>query len=134
MKIVIADVKEGRNYQRELTDSEASTFYGKKINDKFDGALVGFDGYEFEITGGSDKQGFPMRKGIISAGRVKAIISKGPGLRKTKKGFRVKKTLRGGIISPEIIQLNVKVVKYGPKKISEIMPSKPEKESEKKKS
>ena len=36
----------------------------EKIMEKIDGNTLGLSGYELQITGGSDKSGFPMRRDI----------------------------------------------------------------------
>jgi hypothetical protein len=40
----------------------------------------------------------------------------------TPKGLRMRKTVRGKVISPAIVQINLKIVKEGNKKLSEIFP------------
>jgi small subunit ribosomal protein S6e len=46
---------------------------------EFDGALMGeqFKGYVFKITGGNDKQGFPMKQGILLNSRTRILFRKG---------------------------------------------------------
>ena len=34
-------------------------------------------GYIFRITGGNDKQGFPMKQGVLTNGRVRLLLNKG---------------------------------------------------------
>ena len=34
-------------------------------------------GYVFRISGGNDKQGFPMKQGVLTQGRVRLLLSKG---------------------------------------------------------
>jgi hypothetical protein len=36
-----------------------------------------FAGYIFKITGGHDKQGFPMRQGVLASGRVRLLLPVG---------------------------------------------------------
>jgi len=36
-----------------------------------------FKGYRFQITGGNDKQGFPMMQGVLCADRVRLLLKKG---------------------------------------------------------
>ena len=38
-----------------------------------------FKGYIFKIKGGCDKQGFPMKQGVLTAGRVAVLMSRGEG-------------------------------------------------------
>ena len=64
-KLCIADPKKGKSYQKEVKDAEAAPFVGMKIDEIVKGDLIGMHGFEFKITGGSDKCGFPMRHGIL---------------------------------------------------------------------
>ena len=108
----------GKSFQKEI---DGEIFYGKKIGDKIDGSAIGLDNYELVITGGSDKQGFPMRKGVHGTARKKLLLSGGPGYRPRRKGVRRRKSVRGEVVSPEIAQLNLKVVKEGDKKFEDIL-------------
>lgn len=120
MKIVINDVKSGQSFQKEVDKTREPQFYGKKIGDVLEGSIVGLDGYKLKITGGSNKDGVPMRRDIGGTRRVKAILSKGPGVRGLKKGGRKKKSVVGCVVSPEIIQLNAAVTEYGSKPLAEL--------------
>ena len=108
----------GKSFQKEI---DGEIFYGKKIGDKIEGSVIGLDNYELVITGGSDKQGFPMRKGVHGTARKKLLLSGGPGYRPRRKGVRRRKSVRGEVVSPEIAQLNLKVVKEGDKKFEDIL-------------
>jgi len=127
-KVVVNDPKKVRSYQITISDESAEKLIGKKIGDKFPGEILNLPGYELEITGGSDKQGFPMHKGVPGTGRVRPLLSKGPGFRPKFKGYRRRKTLRGNTIAEDIAQINCKVVKYGEKALEELMPKKEEKQ------
>jgi hypothetical protein len=39
--------------------------------------LQEFKGYVFKIMGGCDKQGFPMKQGVLTNGRVRLLLHKG---------------------------------------------------------
>ena len=110
LKVVIG-TKEGKCLQKEIENAKA--LFGMKIGQTFKGELIDLPGYEFEITGGSDKIGFAMRKDIDSATRAKILAVEGVGLKKQAKGKRVRKTVAGGIVSDATSQLNVKVIKVG---------------------
>ena len=116
MKVVIG-TKEGKCLQKELED--AKPLFGKKIGESFKGEFVDLPGYEFEITGGSDRIGFPMRKDVDSTARAKILAVSGIGLKKQGAGKRVRKTVAGGIVGPQTAQLNVKVTKMGDKPLFE---------------
>ena len=36
-----------------------------------------FRGYVFKIMGGCDKQGFPMKQGVLTPGRVRLLLHRG---------------------------------------------------------
>ena len=120
-KLNISD-KRGKSWKLEL-DSEA--FIGKELGSKIDGKDFSplLNGYEFEITGTSDKAGFPGKKDVQGPTLRKVLLTKGPFLRKTPhKGFRRKKTVRGNEISSNIVQINLNVIKEGGKKLEEVFP------------
>ena len=122
MKIVISEKKEGKSYGIDLAKDKESSLLGKKIGDKLDGGAVGAEGYELEITGGSDNSGFPMRKDVSGPRRVGVILSSGTGFRKLGKGVRAKRNVRGNIISDQIVQVNTKVITAGSKPLEELFP------------
>lgn len=132
-KIVISDPKTKKAYQKEV-DQSASGLIGRKIGDVVDGSFLGLPGYKLEITGGSDNQGFPMRKDVEGTARKKIILSQPPGFHPERKGQRKRKSVRGNTISAEISQVNTKVVEYGKKPLSELLggvKKKPKEELEK---
>lgn len=121
MKVVIADTKEGKSYQKELDANQSKPLFGMKIGQEFDGSLVGLTGYKMLIAGGTDKDGFPMRSDFIGQGRKRILLSEGPGFRPDAKGKRMRKTVRGNTVAVDIAQLNVKVKTYGSKKVTELL-------------
>ena len=128
LRFVINDVKTGKSYQKAL---DTPDFEGKQVGEKIKGELIGLDGYELEITGGSDYAGFPMRKDISSSSRKKALLTKGVGMKKIEqKGIRKRKTVCGNRIHDKTVQVNLKVLKEGPKKLEEIFKKEEEKPAE----
>ncbi len=117
LKLVLG-TKDGKSYQKEVKDAAAEALHNKRIGDTVSGDELGFSGYEFLITGGSDKCGFPMRKGI-QAPRKRVMIGKSVGFsgldrnEKKQKGLMKKITVCGERISKIIHQVNMKVVKEG---------------------
>lgn len=126
----VIGTREGKCLQKEIAEPEATTFLGKKIGDKITGDAIGFAGYEFEITGGSDAAGFPMRKDIPGVGRKRILAVEGIGLKKLAKGIRVRKTVCGNTIHPGIAQVNLKVLAQGKEPLP--FPAKEEKKEEQK--
>jgi len=122
MKIVISDPKAGKSYGIDLAKDKEGALLGKKIGDKLEGGAVGADGYELEITGGSDIAGFPMRADVSGPRRVGVVLSEGTGIRPMGKGMRAKRNVRGNIISDQIVQVNSKVLTPGSKPLEELFP------------
>ncbi|MFP4402174.1 MAG: S6e family ribosomal protein [Candidatus Nanoarchaeia archaeon] len=115
MKLVIG-TKEGKCYQKELSAQEAEALNGKVLGETINGELIGISGVELELRGGSDIDGFPMRKDFHGPMRKKILLSKGTGFNgklrgKRFGGLRVKKTICGNEIHSKIHQVNAKVVK-----------------------
>ncbi len=125
-KIVISDPESGRSYQVEVKEPESRRLIGLKIGDRFDGSIVGLSGYELQITGGTDRDGFPMRPDVAGPGRKTILLSSPPGFRPMKRGERRRKRVRGRQISDAIVQINTKVVKKGEKPLEEIFGKKEE--------
>jgi small subunit ribosomal protein S6e len=109
-KVVISDPADGKSQFVELEENQAVPLIGRKLGEVIDGAAVKLSGYKLKITGGSDKDGFPMRPNIHGGVRVGAILSEGVGFHPSKKGERKRKTLRGNVITDAIVQINMKVV------------------------
>jgi small subunit ribosomal protein S6e len=109
-KVIISDPVDGTSQFVELEEAQAVPLIGRKLGEVIDGAAVKLSGYKLKITGGSDKDGFPMRPNIHGGVRVGAILSEGVGFHPSKKGERKRKTLRGNIITDAILQVNMKVV------------------------
>lgn len=127
-KVVVSDPKDGKSYQLTVSGQHANVLVRKKIGDEIDGMFLGLPGYKVKITGGSDKDGFPMRPEIPTAARKRLLVADSVGYRPADyPGKREKVSLRGGEISPEIAQINTKVIQHGPKPIAELAPATPAK-------
>lgn len=113
VKIVIADPKERKALQKEIEGDASKFLHGMRLGQKFSGENIDISGYEFEITGGSDEAGFPMRKGIPTE-RAKVLSSGSIGIKTQRAGQRIRKTVAGATVGSHTSQINVKVVKYGP--------------------
>ena len=103
--------------QNTITDNYSSrVFYDKKIAQEVPADTLGdeWKGYVFRITGGNDKQGFPMKQGILLPYRVKLLLSDGHSCyRPRRTGERKRKSVRGCIVGPDIAVLSLVVVKQG---------------------
>ncbi len=125
-KFVVSDPETKKSFQLEVDQTKALGLIGKKIGEEFNGDLIGLQGYILRITGGTDKDGFPMHPEVEGSGRKKVLLSSPPCFHPTKKGERRRKTVRGNTISEDIAQINCKIVKKGEKAIEELIPKKKE--------
>ena len=120
-KAVIADPKSGKTYKRDIKGQYANVLVGRKIGEEIDGLFVGLPGYKLQIAGGSDKDGFPMRHDLPGPRRRRVLLSGGVGFHPGRLGVRKKKTVRGNTVSPDILQLNLKITQRGPKSIEDAL-------------
>lgn len=117
-KLVIAQ-KDGKCVSKELKSPDADVLLSLKLGDKFSGDSVGLHGYEFQITGGSDKSGFPMRKDIEGILRKRIYSSKTMGLKTSRPGQKLRRSFAGNTVFNGIAQINVIVTKQGSKPLAE---------------
>lgn len=104
-------------------DEERRTriFLDKRMGQEVPGDSVGdeFKGYVFKITGGNDKQGFPMKQGVLLPTRVKLLLSKGHSCyRPRRTGERKRKSIRGCIVGNDLAVLSLVIVKQGENEIA----------------
>lgn len=130
-KVVISDPETRSSKAVEVEGARAVPFIGKRIGEIIDGSILGLSGHKLQITGGSDKDGFPMRPDIHGGVRVRTVLSGGVGFHPKHEGERRRKTLRGNIITEEIVQVNVKIVEKTEKAKKLKQVEKKEKEEEK---
>ncbi len=132
-KINIAE-KNGKTYHLE---AEGEELMGKELHNKIEGKDISpeLTGYEFEITGASDSSGFTSMENVEGTELKRVLLGYGKAMHRRSKregkkpvsnfkpeGLRRRKTVRGKVISPAIIQINLKILKEGGKKLSEIFP------------
>ena len=117
MKFVVS-TKSGKAYS---TASDEDLFVGKKVGETVGLDAIGLTGFEAVITGGSDKQGFPIHKSVQGSARRRIFTAKGLGFKPKRKGERKRISVRGGTLSQEIAQVNLKITKEGAKKIENIL-------------
>jgi len=126
-RVVISDPKSGRAYQAEVSGAHASKFVGKVIGSTVDGEVVGLPGYKLQITGGTDKDGFPMREDLPGGQRRKILTFGGTGHHPREQGQRKRKAICGREISMNIGQINAIITKHGSKSVDELLGSEKEK-------
>jgi len=120
MKLNIAYPRNGTVKSFEIADDviRRGNVYENRLGNDVEGHVFGpqFEGYVFRLTGGSDKQGFPMVQGVLAASRVSLLLARGATGFNTfrgRSGERRRKAIRGCILGPDIGNLNVTVQKVG---------------------
>lgn len=97
-------------------DQKLRIFYEKRMGQEVEAAPLGdeWKGYVFRITGGNDKQGFPMKQGVLTNKRVRLLLDKNSTCyRPRKDGERRRKSVRGCIVDANLSVLALIVVKKG---------------------
>ncbi len=118
MKLNVADPKTSKTYSVEIDEKTSLYFLGKKLKDEVELSFIS-EGLKGVITGGSDKDGFPMHRALDSENRKKLLLSGGVGFKPTRKGERRRKRVAGRIISNHIQQINIKVISGDTKVLEE---------------
>lgn len=119
MKLSISYPATGCQKKIEIEDEgKLRAFYDKRMGQEVDGESLGdeYKGYLFKITGGQDKQGFPMKQGVLSNGRVRLLMAPGDKCFQghgRRNGERRRKSVRGCILAPDLSLVNLSIVKKG---------------------
>jgi len=117
MKLNIANPATGAQKLLEVDEERRyRVFFDKKIAQEVPGDSLGdeWKGYVFRITGGNDKQGFPMKQGVLLPNRVRLLLSDGHSCYRTRRtGERRRKSVRGCIVASDIAVLSLVIVKQG---------------------
>eukprot|EP00438_Fugacium_kawagutii_P001822 Skav203525 [mRNA] locus=scaffold687:297247:302390:+ [translate_table: standard] len=97
-------------------DKKLYPLFDKRMAQEVPGDTLGdeFKGYVFRIGGGNDKQGFPMKQGVLCNHRVRLLFKKGMTCyRERRKGMRKRKSVRGCIVGQDLAVLHLVMVKKG---------------------
>ena len=117
MKLNISYPANGTQKLVEIEDErKLRVFMDRRMGQEVLGDSLGpeFAGYVFKITGGNDKQGFPMKQGIMHPTRVRLLLSEGHSCyRPRRTGERKRKSVRGCIVGMDLSVLALAIVKQG---------------------
>jgi len=117
MKLNISYPKNGTQKCIDVDDEKKyRNFFEKKLGQEVDADFLGdeFKGYVFKIAGGNDKQGFPMKIGVMTNTRVRLLMGANTSCyRPRRSGERRRKSIRGCIVGSDISALHLIIVKKG---------------------
>jgi len=117
MKLNISYPAVGTQKLFEINDEhKLRIFYEKRMGTEVDLDPLGdeWKGYVARINGGNDKQGFPMKQGVLTAIRVRLLMSKGHSCyRPRREGERKRKSVRGCIVDSNLSVLALSILKKG---------------------
>eukprot|EP01017_Pseudomicrothorax_dubius_P024183 TRINITY_DN2573_c0_g3_i2.p1 TRINITY_DN2573_c0_g3~~TRINITY_DN2573_c0_g3_i2.p1 ORF type:complete len:323 (+),score=128.82 TRINITY_DN2573_c0_g3_i2:166-1134(+) len=124
MKFNISYPITGQQKSIEVDDEKkVAIFYDKRMGAEVPADTLGdeFKGYVLKITGGNDRDGFPMMQGVMAKGRVRLLLDKRHKCyRPRRSGERKRKSVRGCIVGQDIKALAVVIVKKGEQDIAGI--------------
>lgn len=117
MKLNISFPANGSQKLIDIEDErKLRVFMDRRMGQEVPGDSVGdeFKGYIFRITGGNDKQGFPMKQGVMHPTRVRLLLADGHSCyRPRRTGERKRKSVRGCIVAMDLSVLALSIVKQG---------------------
>lgn len=124
MKINIAYPRNGTQISWAIDEDNVwAKLVDKRLSQEFDGELLKpeWKGHTFKIAGGSDKNGFAMKQGVITKTKLKLLLRKGTsGYRERREGVALRKSVRGCIIGQDLGAINLVLVKKGPSEIAKL--------------
>ncbi|KAI1608037.1 40S ribosomal protein S6-A [Exophiala viscosa] len=117
MKLNISYPANGSQKLVEVEDErKLRVFMDKRMGNEVPADSLGdeWKGYIVRITGGNDKQGFPMKQGVMLPTRVKLLLADGHSCyRPRRTGERKRKSVRGCIVAQDLSVLALSIVKQG---------------------
>lgn len=108
--LIISDPETGRSQKVELEDNRMGPLVGRRIGEVIDGTVADLAGHKLQLTGGTDKDGIPMRPDVHGSAKSRIILSGGVGYKPKRKGERKRVVVRGNMVSIETTFLNFKIV------------------------
>ncbi|EDV34204.1 uncharacterized protein Dana_GF21093 [Drosophila ananassae] len=122
MKLNVSYPATGCQKLFEVVDEhKLRVFYEKRMGQIVEVDILGdeWKGYQLRIAGGNDKQGFPMKQGVLTHGRVRLLLKKGHSCyRPRRTGERKRKSVRGCIVDANMSVLALVVIKKGEQDIA----------------
>ncbi|KAI5310697.1 40S ribosomal protein S6 [Ascosphaera atra] len=117
MKLNISYPANGSQKLIEIDDErKLRPFMEKRMGTEVPGDSLGdeFKGYLLKITGGNDKQGFPMKQGVLLPNRTRLLLAAGHSCyRPRRDGERKRKSVRGAITGQDLAVMSLTIIKQG---------------------
>jgi len=104
--LIISDPDNGTSQKVEIEDQRIRSLVGTRIGSSVDGAIADMPGYTLKLTGGTDKDGIPMRPDVHGSVKTSVVLSGGVGYKPQNKGEKKRKMVRGNTVSTETTYLN----------------------------
>jgi len=105
-QLIVSDPVSKTSKAATIEGAKAQALVGKSIGDEVDGKLLGIGNMKLKITGGTDKDGIPMRFDIQGGAKKRAILSGGVGFHPHDRGERRRKLVRGRVVGEDTLQVN----------------------------
>lgn len=123
---IVSDPTTGKSQKVELEDARLRPLIGRRIGEIIDGSVADLQGYKIKLTGGTDKDGIPMRPDVHGSAKARIVLSGGAGYHPKSKGEQKRKVVRGNTVSAETTFLNFEIVETPKGKKKEDPVSEPE--------
>jgi small subunit ribosomal protein S6e len=108
--LIISDPETGKSERVEIEDSRITPLIGLKIGELLEGASAEMPGFKLKLTGGTDRDGIPMRPDVHGSAKMDIILSDGVGYNPKRKGERKRVVVRGNTVSSDTTFLNFSIV------------------------
>src|SRR5438552_16881163 len=109
-QLIVADPVSKTSKAATIEGAKAQPLVGKSIGEEVDGKLLGIGNMRLKITGGTGKDGIPMRFDIQGGAKKLAILSGGVGFKPNDRGEKRRKLVRGRVVGEDTVQVNSVVI------------------------
>jgi small subunit ribosomal protein S6e len=108
--LIVSDPETGESQKVELQNTNMAPLIGKRIGEVIDGSIANMAGHKLKLTGGTDKDGIPMRPDVHGSVKARVVLSGGVGYKPKKHGERKRVVVRGNTVSEDTVFLNFTLI------------------------